>query len=249
MDDESRIRITCPDCGKSLKVKEDLRGKRIRCPNKDCAERILVPTEGTAEASQPANDATPILTCYFCQKNRADCEELKIPMYGNVEEVHTKELGNYLIFDKLTVVIPRCKKCTALHWNWELSILKGCGVSLLICMVAAVVGWIVGLLVLPADMKDRGINALMFVGGGTFFVVFILANIVWAVTTKLRARNYFKNSKALPKNSGEYPEISAKLSEGWAIGEKPPGAGQSVGGKVISVVLTHATEIKKASKP
>ena len=42
------LSITCSNCDKTLKVKEELAGKKIRCP--ECSTAISVPAKSAAAA-------------------------------------------------------------------------------------------------------------------------------------------------------------------------------------------------------
>src|SRR5262245_6841787 len=50
------IAVPCPGCGRNLKVKDELAGKRIRCP--DCGQVLLVPAGELASRSRPGPNPT-----------------------------------------------------------------------------------------------------------------------------------------------------------------------------------------------
>jgi hypothetical protein len=51
------VRFECPSCNKSLKVREELEGKRIRCPH--CQQAVRVPDDSEPRI-EPANAPSPI---------------------------------------------------------------------------------------------------------------------------------------------------------------------------------------------
>lgn len=53
MHDNDVIRFTCPHCDKRLRFKASSAGKRVRCPNPDCARAIEVPLDLGKEFPEP----------------------------------------------------------------------------------------------------------------------------------------------------------------------------------------------------
>lgn len=50
----SMIRGCCPSCGKTLRIKAALAGRRIRCPNVDCQELLTASVDGRITALELA---------------------------------------------------------------------------------------------------------------------------------------------------------------------------------------------------
>lgn len=61
MADTEGIRIRCPN-GHRLRVKPELAGKRVRCPNKSCGAVVDVPSAATSEAQEPESRS---INCLF----------------------------------------------------------------------------------------------------------------------------------------------------------------------------------------
>ena len=53
MQDTDVIRFACHHCGKPIRVRENLAGKRIRCPNKECAQPLEVPVPTDVGENSP----------------------------------------------------------------------------------------------------------------------------------------------------------------------------------------------------
>jgi len=65
MDDSEFLRFQCPHCQKSLKVRPDFAGRKVKCPKSDCGKNLVVPGERPASlavASPPkiARRVTPV---------------------------------------------------------------------------------------------------------------------------------------------------------------------------------------------
>lgn len=55
---EQRIAVTCPACRRSSRVRAQLAGKRVRCPDKDCGSVFQVPTATDAESADSDDGST-----------------------------------------------------------------------------------------------------------------------------------------------------------------------------------------------
>lgn len=249
MADETTIRLTCQDCGTRLKVKENARGKKIRCPNKECAAVITVPpTSNVRTASQEATDSA---TCYFCRRHAADGPAIDVAMYGNVKYVDTvADRGRFMTYDTMTIRFPRCQGCRSLHLRWEMSHYVGCGVAFGISVAAGVAGAIFTyFFVLFPNMPDRALNAILFGGLGPFLAVFIAGTILF----KVRAASFFRREGIKPYligpgNHDAFPEVTEKLSEGWNFGKRPPDAGESLDPQTQVIVWSIAKGIRDAPR-
>ena len=51
------ISVQCPGCEKKLKVKDELAGKRVKCPN--CAQVVVVPSVRSASLQSTAPNPSP----------------------------------------------------------------------------------------------------------------------------------------------------------------------------------------------
>lgn len=242
MPTDSNLRVTCPKCGKQLKVKPTSSGKRVRCPDKSCATLILVPDNAEEDANLPH--------CYFCDQRPANGDNLRCEMYGNVKYLDV-DLGSgkvkkemLVTFEKVALEFPRCKTCVAIQASLEDALFQGCLMSFLISVAIGIAGWIATYFILPAGLKDRGMFASL--GGlGSLVFAFLLATI-WG---KLRLRNHFERHGVKPPPPlhcrwEQLPEIAARIEEGWLIGKQPARAGESMNDTQMRVLSDRIVNIR-----
>lgn len=64
MIETEKLLVTCPECRKRLRVKPELAGKRVRCPNKECAHVIAVPAQQLEEELAAPQTSTKHIWVY-----------------------------------------------------------------------------------------------------------------------------------------------------------------------------------------
>src|SRR5271165_804054 len=97
--------ITCPECRKKFKGKENLVGKRIKCPL--CATPFVVPGEKNEDATKPAAVAA---------ENSAPAAESKPPLaFANDDDEEKDQPKSYGVTE--LDIAPRCPNCANLMEN------------------------------------------------------------------------------------------------------------------------------------
>ncbi|MFC1952610.1 hypothetical protein ACFLWR_00570 [Chloroflexota bacterium] len=140
-------------------------------------------------------------TCWFCGGDKVDnLSAATVMMHGNVQR-ENKFTGTQVKWQKLPVIVPRCKLCKSAHdeqKGW-----KNGGI---------IAGIVLGIL-LGIALQDTWHGVLVFL------VVFAGLTIGGYLISSL---NFPRNMR--PESYGnEFHTVKEMLSKGWEIGEKPSG--------------------------
>ncbi|MBN1191226.1 MAG: hypothetical protein JXA46_15830 [Dehalococcoidales bacterium] len=135
-------------------------------------------------------------TCWFCGQNPSEDEAvLKVNMYGDVQSQAGWTSTKYT-WRKLAVAVPRCKHCKSIH-----------GRKILIGWLGAILGIILAVV--------TGVNTNGWIGCA-FFVGCLIIGLILAPLSK--------PDKVFPeKYKLTFPDIVKLISQGWGVGDKPPG--------------------------
>ena len=149
-----------------------------------------------SESIEICRDNLASTICWFCKEHPPkDGAEAEVKMYGNV-----RYGGSKVYFQKTNVPVPRCKRCKSAHsWSRNSKILGG------------VLGPVIGFTgcTMTVDTYDFG----------SFF--FLLA-IPIGIGIGYAAGRLPKGIDP-EKCKKDFPAVRKWQSEGWAVGEQPPG--------------------------
>lgn len=144
-------------------------------------------------------------TCWFCKQSRPeDAAVAEVKMHGNVIRTPTGE--GQIQWQNLTVKIPRCSRCKSAH-----------------ARVSAFTRWgsrVGGLAGLAGCSAIVNANQDAWLGG--LFVLGICIAIGSGIGHAIDRA--FSPKVTRPESiKTEFPAVKTMISQGWAIGEKPPG--------------------------
>jgi hypothetical protein len=135
-------------------------------------------------------------TCWFCGHNLSDGEAvLKVNMYGDVQSQSGWTSTKYT-WRRLSVIVPRCKHCKSIH-----------GRKTLIGWLGAILGIILAIVI--------GANTNGWIGFGIFVVCLIIG---LSIAPHIKPKEVFPEQYKLT-----FPDVTKLISQGWGVGDKPPG--------------------------
>jgi hypothetical protein len=137
--------------------------------------------------------------CWFCEKRpRDDKSAISIEMYGNVQK--TREWnGVRTQWNNLTVTVPRCKKCKAVHNQAKL------------LMVMLLLTW-------------TALGGLIYKLSASKMIALLIL-VVLGLVLAFSVNRKFHGSKSVKLYAAykDYTVIKQLQEEGWCIGSKPEG--------------------------
>jgi len=145
-------------------------------------------------------------TCWFCGVRPAeDVAALEVKMYGNVERTRTWT-GERVWWHHGGIMVPRCARCKSAHGNENTCKTLG-----------GVVGILIGL------VGFGGCIALIDEDSLGFLVFGICVALAFGVYYGIKAIGRPPKGIKSQEKKGKFPAVMKMVSEGWGIGEKPPG--------------------------
>lgn len=188
-----------------LEVLEQLQSGTISSSVRERLELNLTTARGNVEGQV-------YYKCWFCKQNDGDEDaSAVVKMYGEVNRTWVGT-GTRITWKNLTLKIPRCRSCKAVHTRTaSLQVNGGC------------IGVLVGLVAV----------ALMFVYIGVFwaaldwatalagiFVIVCLGGVGYSIGNTVAKSS--SPREVLPEDDKlQYITIKEKKAEGWVVGEKP----------------------------
>lgn len=140
-------------------------------------------------------------TCWFCRKRPAhSTSAAEVMMYREVDRVGSW-FSTKVYWQQVTLTVPRCSRCKSVHTTRKpvgclVGILIGLGV-LVVCYASGITNWLIILV-------SAGVCSVIGYGIGS------------ALSRPTRGIK--------PENAkNAFPRVRQLLSEGWQLGEKPPG--------------------------
>ena len=145
-------------------------------------------------------------TCWFCGVRPAEDEAaLVVKMYGNVTRTRTWT-GEHVWWQQGAILVPRCAICKSAHRRQNT--FKTLGVVASVLLGLAGIG---------------GCSVLIDEGGWGFLTFGICVASAFGAYYGIKAIGRPPEGIKREEIKDIFPEVMKRVSEGWGIGEKPPG--------------------------